>query len=56
MSGERSCVMCGKNFNFEARNPKFETSTNVQNINDQNKNEGPENLNFGSVSDFDIRI
>jgi hypothetical protein len=51
---------------FEARNPKFETNSNGQNLNDQNKNDNSkqfrafvlnfEHLNFGFVSDFDIRI
>jgi hypothetical protein len=51
---------------FEVRNPKFETNSNDQNLNDQNKNSNSkqfgafvlnfEHLNFGFVSDFDIRI
>ena len=51
---------------FEARNPKFETNSNDQKLNDQNKNVSSkqfvafvlnfEHLNFGFVSDFDIRI
>jgi hypothetical protein len=45
---------------------KFETNSNAQNLNDQNKNSGIkqfgafvlnfEHLNFVFVSDFDIRI
>jgi hypothetical protein len=51
---------------FEARNPKFETNSNDQNPNNQNKNSSSkkfgafvlnfEHLDFGFVSDFDIRI
>jgi len=48
----------------EARNPKSETISNVQNPNFQNKNAGLAcivvldfgNLNFEFVSNFDIRI
>ena len=45
----------------EIRNPKSETNSNAQNINDQNKNPGTafvlnfENLNFDIVSNFEFR-
>jgi len=36
--GETRDLICfGKSNKFEARNPKFETSTNVQNSNDPNR-------------------
>ena len=48
----------------EARNPKYETISNVQNTNFQNRMDNPAaadvrqfgNLNFEFVSDFEIRI
>jgi len=51
---------------FEARNPKFETNSNNQNLNDQNKKSSSKefwafvlnfkHLHFRFVSEFDIRI
>ena len=45
-----------KKYKFEARNPKFETSTNIQNTNFPNRKVRILKFKFGFVSDFEIRI
>ena len=57
MCAGRALCSLRRNFKFEARNPKSKQARILKMQDDVNKGSFKfENLNFGFVSDFDIRI